>query len=238
MTAKDGVEDDTAGNNLNLDEIENKKPASIVVHTWPEHADEIRRWVRCLRAKGFDVQWRAEGLSSITWKVLQYLLRRRIRHRLTEAEKEELGRRTNFNCTACGGYCEKYDREYDHDIPLRDGGETVVLLCRQCHGLKTSREPHGPSSPLVSVFSQSAWDAYVVSPALPPWPSTHIPPRPEPGTFGRLTSGAVGATPSDTIHIPCRFSASWTTFVSEQSLASTICNSLTCRWHWTNRTWF
>ena len=124
---------------------------------------------RLAKEHGLPLAWRGEGLGVAACKVLKAFLSQRHRCRPSAALQAQIVSAQDGRCAACGGICEKDDREFDHVVPLRDRAEPQLyqLLCVGCHAEKTRLEPRSGRDPMASVFSKATWDAYVASPRLP-----------------------------------------------------------------------
>jgi hypothetical protein len=152
---------------------------AVVVRNWPDHAQEIQRWVQvvCERTN-LQFTWRGEGLGETTANVLRALLLQRQRVKPSPQLQQEIVTRQRGRCAACDGICERDDRQFDHVVPLRDAGEAQLfqMLCLGCHAAKTHLEPRCTRDPLASVISKKTWEAYVDSPHLPALSLlTHLP---------------------------------------------------------------
>ena len=143
---------------------------SVVVRSWPEHADELMRFVLWAN-KLFDlgIAWYGQGMASTTWMVFRALLLRRHRRQLAPEQKALILQEQDGRCAMCGGICEADDREYDHVVPLHASRRQLFQLLRKgCHEEKSKLEPRCNKEPLASVFARSVYEAYVESPPLPP----------------------------------------------------------------------
>ena len=159
LTAYDGLE------------VDPDRPVEIVVHRWPCYAGEMQDLLEALRRDhGLDMGYRGESLASLMQRVFGRLLRLK-RTSLSDSEKREISAAQDNCCNSCGGVTEAEERQFDHVSPLRDlsarSQECIQMLCASCHQEKTNDEPRCDRDVLLSSFSKTAFDAYVLSPSLP-----------------------------------------------------------------------
>ena len=94
---------------------------TVVVHSWPEYADQISDFVSKINeTHGLGLVWGGRGLSATTWAAFNELLLQKQRQYLTPEEKQQLCESQDGRCAMCKGICEKDDRELDHVIPVRN----------------------------------------------------------------------------------------------------------------------
>jgi hypothetical protein len=143
---------------------------SVIIHRWPQNAAAVRAWVQKVNDDNdLRVTWRGESIATSAVKVLKAFLLKRERVIPTADQMDRICRQQDGRCAACGGICEKDDRQFDHIIPLRDSTEQKFqMLCLGCHSEKTRLEPRCARDPLASCFSRATYEAYVDSAPLPP----------------------------------------------------------------------
>ena len=117
-----------------------EEKGTCVIHAMPVDGPDIMAWLQRLNIGLF---YRGEGLPSVTYKVLNKLLREKERTYLDGEEKHQLMETHGYACASCG---DKGKVEWDHTVRLsqsygEQGPESFAPRCPECHATKTSDEP-------------------------------------------------------------------------------------------------
>ncbi len=137
-----------------------------VVHALPDTSGAMEQWLKRLN---IGLEYRGEGLPSLSLKVLQTLVKRsRERVWLTGEEKAAVLEEYGFCCAMCGA---KGELEFDHIARLSESYDEQQFqpLCVECHREKTTSEARMyDDDQLASHFEREVWEQYVTSPRPPP----------------------------------------------------------------------
>jgi hypothetical protein len=122
----------------------------------PLENEDLSSYVQRLRTlTGLKLEYRGEGLPSLTFRLLQELLRAQ-RHYAKPSEKKRL---TAQPCAVCG---ERGAIEIDHVCPVSRSfaGQPQQLqpLCAECHREKTASQTTPIENPLASVLNTDTYD--------------------------------------------------------------------------------
>ena len=139
---------------------------TCVIHAMPQDAQDMIQWLKNL---DIGLVYRGEGLPSLTYKVLNKLIKEKERTYLNGEEKHELLEANGYACASCG---DRGKVEFDHTIRFSQSygdSKPDAPRCRECHATKTSEEPKEfETCPLESNLDAHVWEQYVKSERLPP----------------------------------------------------------------------
>jgi 5-methylcytosine-specific restriction endonuclease McrA len=138
-----------------------------VIRQLPQDADAIQRWLAALPVQ---LEYRGEGLPSITERIFNALLKSE-RRSPSPSERQRILSEQDNRCYLCGGIFDGLnDVEFDHVTPLRQTvrGQRQIFAaaCSSCHLEKTQMESRQDRT-LESRFAPHVWQEYVQSPRPP-----------------------------------------------------------------------
>ena len=140
------------------------------IYKTPQFAMSLLRWSDELNYNGYDAPYRGESLASYTHQVVLALVKTGA-EKVSSAERFKILSSFNHRCSNCGDKGDAFNNqlELDHPTPLRAGGDNeqpLVPLCSACHSHKSYLECLTPfqENPLASVFEQSVYDSFHLSP--------------------------------------------------------------------------
>ena len=144
-----------------------QKGVWCTVTTLPADHQELREYVERLSERtGLKLEYRNEGLPSLTLRLLKQLLKEKRKY-LAPAQKKALFDEQKGLCKECSSPLERY--EADHVIPLSQSFEqTYQLICSDCHRSKTHSESTHTDM-LASTFNRDVYQQYVLSPHPKPY---------------------------------------------------------------------